>query len=78
MSYHYQFYKVFGDDERLKEGKKLWAMSLKRFENHHIKDAILKVVAKNDFLPTLSDLIRCVRADEENHSEVNHNYADKL
>ena len=49
MSYHYQFYKVFGDDERLKEGKKLWAMSLKRFENHHIKDAILKVVAKNDF-----------------------------
>ena len=26
----------------------------------------------------LSDLIRCVRADEENHSEVNHNYADKL
>ena len=59
MSYHYQFYKVFGDDERLKEGKKLWAMSLKRFENHHIKDAILKVVAKNDFLPTLSDFIKC-------------------
>ena len=59
MSYHYQFYKVFGDDERLKEGKKLWAISLKRFENHHIKDAILKVVAKNDFLPTLSDFIKC-------------------
>ena len=59
MSYHYQFYKVFGDDERLKEGKKLWAMSLKRFENHHIKNAILKVVAKNDFLPTLSDFIKC-------------------
>ena len=26
----------------------------------------------------LSDLIRCVRADEEHHSETNHNYADKL
>ncbi|RZO26345.1 MAG: oxidase, partial [SAR86 cluster bacterium] len=26
----------------------------------------------------LSDLIRCVRADEENHSETNHSYADKL
>ena len=26
----------------------------------------------------LSDLIRCVRADEQNHSETNHNYADKL
>ena len=34
-------------------------MSLKRFENHHIKDAILKVAAKNDFLPTLSDFIKC-------------------
>ena len=26
----------------------------------------------------LSDLIRCVRADEEHHSETNHNYADNL
>ena len=26
----------------------------------------------------LSDLIRCVRADEQNHSETNHNYADNL
>ena len=26
----------------------------------------------------LSDLINCVRADEEHHSETNHNYADNL
>ena len=26
----------------------------------------------------LSDLIRCVRADDEHHSETNHNYADRL
>ena len=26
----------------------------------------------------LSDLIRCVRADEQHHSATNHNYADKL
>ena len=26
----------------------------------------------------LSDLIRCVRADEEHHSETNHNYADNI
>ena len=26
----------------------------------------------------LSDLIRCVRADEEHHSETNHSYADSL
>ena len=26
----------------------------------------------------LSDLIKCVRADEQHHSETNHNYADNL
>ena len=79
MSYHYQFYKVFGDDERLKEGKKLWAMSLKRFENHHIKDAILKVVAKNDFLPTLSDFIRCCEeANLSDFQEPNDNFDENF
>ena len=29
LSYHYQFYKVFGTDERLSEAKRLWAESLK-------------------------------------------------
>ena len=29
LAYHYQFYKVFGTDDKLKEGKKLWAISLK-------------------------------------------------
>ena len=31
LAYHYQFYKVFGTDQRLSEGKKLWASSLKKF-----------------------------------------------
>jgi len=26
LSYHYQFYKVFGTDERLSEAKRLWAL----------------------------------------------------
>ena len=26
----------------------------------------------------LSDVIKCVRADEQHHSETNHNYANKL
>ena len=70
MSYHYQFYKVFGDDERLKEGKKLWALSLKKFENHHIKGGISKVVAKNDFLPTLSDFIKCCEETKPNKNDI--------
>jgi len=32
LSYHYQFYKVFGTDHRLTEAKKLWAESLKNIQ----------------------------------------------
>ena len=32
LAYHYQFYKVFGSDEKLNEGKKLWATSLKSYD----------------------------------------------
>ena len=31
LSYHYQFYKVFGTDQRLSEAKRLWAESLKKY-----------------------------------------------
>ena len=44
LAYHYQFYKVFGSDERLNEGKKLWAMSLKHFSSEIIAQAIEDVV----------------------------------
>jgi len=77
MSYHYQFYKVFGDDERLKEGKKLWALSLKKFDNHHIKGGISKVVAKNDFLPTLSDFIKCCEETKSSDFEMPNDDSDE-
>ena len=41
LAYHYQFYKVFGTDEKLKEGKKLWAQSLKNFSSITIKNCLL-------------------------------------
>ena len=31
LTYHYQFYKVFGDDDKLLTGKKIWAKNLKKF-----------------------------------------------
>ena len=34
---HFQFYKVFGSDERLNEGKKLWATSLKNFSSKTVE-----------------------------------------
>jgi hypothetical protein len=58
LSYHYQFYKVFGTDEKLKEGKKLWAQSLKNFSSITIKKATNEVISIQSYLPTLTDLIK--------------------
>ena len=58
LSYHYQFYKVFGTDEKLKEGKKLWAQSLKNFSSITIKKATNEVISTQSYLPTLTDLIK--------------------
>ena len=43
LAYHYQFYKVFGTDEKLKEGKKLWAVTLKN-ETPTVANKIRKAV----------------------------------
>ena len=58
LAYHYQFYKVFGTDQRLSEGKKLWASSLKKFSAQVILDATDSVVESQPYLPTLTDLIK--------------------
>ena len=61
LAYHYQFYKVFGTDEKLKEGKKLWAITLKKESPETILAAVEKVIASQSFLPTLTDLIKACR-----------------
>ncbi|MDA9866972.1 hypothetical protein N9D48_01260 [Gammaproteobacteria bacterium] len=58
LAYHYQFYKVFGTDDRLNEGKKLWAMSLKSFSAETILKAIESVIGSQSYLPTLTDLVK--------------------
>jgi hypothetical protein len=58
LAYHYQFYKVFGTDEKLKEGKKLWAISLKDIAPKVILDAVESVVSSQSYLPTLTDLMK--------------------
>ena len=58
LAYHYQFYKVFGTDEKLKEGKKLWAMSLKGESPEIILAAVEKVITSQSYLPTLTDLMK--------------------
>ena len=58
LAYHYQFYKVFGTDEKLKEGKKLWAISLKNIAPEIILDAVENVISSQSYLPTLTDLMK--------------------
>ena len=66
LAYHYQFYKVFGTDDRLNEGKKLWATSLKSFSTETILEGIENVVVSQSYLPTLTDLIKaCAEIDSQ-------------
>ena len=58
LAYHYQFYKVFGTDEKLREGKKLWAISLKDTAPEIILDAVENVISSQSYLPTLTDLMK--------------------
>jgi hypothetical protein len=58
LSYHYQFYKVFGTDERLSGAKRLWAESLKKFPPLSINHAVEVVINTNDYLPTLTEVIK--------------------
>jgi len=58
LSYHYQFYKVFGTDDRLREAKKIWAQSLKKYSTESIDDAIENVIQFNDYLPTLTEILK--------------------
>ena len=65
LAYHYQFYKVFGTDEKLKEGKKLWAFSLKNKTPEIMLKAVESVISSQSYLPTLTDLIKaCNEIDE--------------
>ena len=58
LSYHYQFYKVFGTDQRLSEAKRLWAESLKKYPAASINSAAETVIQTNDYLPTLTEVIK--------------------
>ena len=61
LAYHYQFYKVFGTDEKLKEGKKLWAVTLKNETPEVILEAVESVIASQSYLPTLTDLMKACK-----------------
>ena len=58
LAYHYQFYKVFGTDDKLNEGKKLWANSLKKYEVSIINEASEEIIHTQLYFPTLTDIVK--------------------
>ena len=58
LAYHYQFYKVFGTDDKLNEGKKLWANSLKKYEVSIINEASEEIIHTQPYFPTLTDIVK--------------------
>ena len=59
LAYHYQFYKVFGSsDDKLNEGKKLWAGSLKRYDIETINKASEEIIHTQSYFPTLTDIVK--------------------
>lgn len=58
LAYHYQFYKVFGSDDKLNEGKKLWANSLKKYDIASINAASEEIIHTQPYFPTLTDIVK--------------------
>jgi hypothetical protein len=78
LAYHYQFYKVFGTDERLNEGKKLWAVSLKDFSSEIITQSVEHVISSQSYLPTLTDIVKACSdiRDEDGFPSVEEAYIE--
>lgn len=61
VNYHNQYYKAFPDTETLNITKKLWLESLKNYPASAILQAGEQLVRSQDYLPTLSQMLRKVR-----------------
>jgi len=58
LAYHYQFYKVFSNENKINSAKKLWAENLQQYEIQQILNASKIMIAKHEFLPTLHDFLK--------------------
>ena len=68
LAYHYQFYKVFGTDDKLNEGKKLWANSLKKYDVAIINEASEEIIHTQPYFPTLTDIVKLCEQLKKNIS----------
>jgi len=58
LAYHNQYHKAYGDPDRLVMAKKYWLECLADFHPQHLVAAGRKLVKSQDYLPTISAIIR--------------------
>ncbi len=61
VNYHNQYYKAFPETDTLNVTKKLWLESLKDLPAQVVLQAGEKLVRSQDYLPTLSQMLRACR-----------------
>ncbi len=63
VNFHNQYYAAFNDTQLLNQTKKLWLQGLKAFSAEQILKGAQRVIAQNDYLPTLHAMIQCCYGD---------------
>jgi hypothetical protein len=58
LAYHNQYYKAYGDSDRLILAKKYWLECLAGFQPHQLVAAARRLVRTQEFLPTISAMIK--------------------
>lgn len=62
INYHNQYYSAFGDNTKSENlAKNLWLNKLKQFSAETICGAAEKIIAENDYLPTLHKMLTACR-----------------
>jgi len=62
INYHNQYFSAFGDNTKSENlAKNLWLNKLKQFSSETICGAAEKIIAENDYLPTLHKMLEACR-----------------
>jgi len=65
LAYHNQYYKAYADQDRLVLAKKYWMECLKDFHPLQLVTAARRLVKTQEFLPTVSSVIRACEQGRE-------------
>lgn len=65
LAYHNQYYKAYGDADHLIMVKKYWLECLRDFQPRHLVAAARRLVKSQEYLPTISAVIRACESGHD-------------